>query len=589
MTRVFDAKKTFSFKFRFLVFVSVGLGINVFMTQHIARALGLTLPFYKPFTWISLYFSYYYYIPDVFIETFAIISIVMLVMLLFGGFFYVHHHRSARSIDDLHGSARFATIKDIKKAGLIAKSNGVYVGGFCHKNFKYYLKSTGPEPVMVFAPTRSGKGVGLVIPTLLHWNQSILCFDLKGENYNLTAGYKNQEGYKVLKFAPAQLDNTCYYNCLNQIRLGTEYEIADAQDLATIIVDPEGKGLDTHDGHWRKTARSLIAGILLYVLYDDPDASLSTVAYFLSSDEEEMIEHMIHNSFDHGDPHRFIASSGQELKNKPGRERGSVISTATALFDLYKDPIVSENTSYSSFDIDDLMDHESPIALYIVIEPKDLIRLTPLCRIFFTNIINTLTRQQRFLDGEVVHRRHRVLLLWDEFASIGRLELFEKQIAYMAGYGFKVYLIIQDIAQLWDKYGENENITSNCLVKIAYTPNKLKTAELISKMTGETTVVKKQTSRSGGLYSVVLNRVSVSTHETKRPLMTVDEVLQLKGPQKNKDGKILEAGNMLIFVTGHPVILGTQILYFEDSSLKEKTLISPPIVSHTLKRRGDVI
>jgi type IV secretion system protein VirD4 len=170
---------------------------------------------------------------------------------------------SSKANEYLHGSARWAEKKDIQAAGLLPRernvleivtgkdaptATGVYVGGWQDKdgNF-FYLRHSGPEHVLTYAPTRSGKGVGLVVPTLLSWGASSVITDLKGELWALTAGWRQKHAKnKVLRFEPASSSGGVCWNPLDEIRVGTEAEVGDVQNLATLIVDPDGKGLDSH-------------------------------------------------------------------------------------------------------------------------------------------------------------------------------------------------------------------------------------------------------------------------------------------------------------------------------------------------------
>ena len=165
----------------------------------------------------------------------------------------------------MHGSARWASEKDIKGAALL-DNDGVYVGGWLDKkNRLRYLRHNGPEHVLCYAPTRSGKGVGLVVPTLLSWPHSAVITDLKGELWELSSGWRKTHGHnKVLRFEPARLTGCIGFNPLEEIRLETEYEVGDVQNLATLIVDPQGKGLNDH---WQKTSQSLLVGCMLHILY----------------------------------------------------------------------------------------------------------------------------------------------------------------------------------------------------------------------------------------------------------------------------------------------------------------------------------
>ena len=135
----------------------------------------------------------------------------------------------------------------------------------------------------------------------------------------------------------------------------------------------------------------------------------------------------------------------------------------------------------------------------------------------------------------------------DEFPSYGKLEVFQEALAYIAGYGIKAYLIAQDIAQLWGAYGHDESIVSNCHIRIAYAPNKIETAEWLSRMAGAATIVKEDITQSGGRFAAILKNVSKTYHQVGRPLATADEIMRLKAPTKDKGDIITEPGDMLVF------------------------------------------
>jgi type IV secretion system protein VirD4 len=163
----------------------------------------------------------------------------------------------------------------------------------------------------------------------------------------------------------------------------------------------------------------------------------------------------------------------------------------------------------------------------------------------------------------------------DEFTAIGKLEIFERALAFMAGYGLKAFVVVQDIAQLHQAYGRDESVMSNCHVRIAFAPNRIETAKLLSDMTGKTTVVQKQRSRSGRLGQ--LGSVSDSLRETGRPLLTPDECMRLRGIEKH--GRKIVPGEALIFSAGSPPIRGLQLLYFQDKELARRAAIpAPPVL-----------
>lgn len=469
-------------------------------------------------------------------------------------------------MDSLHGSAHWASEDEIKEMGVFDAA-GVFIGAW--KNPRgdiQYLRHDGPEHVMAFAPTRSGKGVGLVLPTLLAWRHSALVYDIKGENYALTAGWREKEANnRIIRFSPTDITGSASYNPLNEVRLGTQREIADIQNLVTMIVDPDGKGMTDH---WAKTGHALLVGTVLHVMYSEEDKTLRGVATFLSDPSrtlEETLAEMMNSNHLGDRPHPVVAASARDMMNKSENERSGVLSTAMSFLTLYRDPIVASNTDKSDFTVADLMNAEQPVSLYLVVPPSDKDRLKPLIRLMINQIIRNLTESMEFKDGRsVAGYKHRLLLMIDEFPSLGRLDIFQEALAFIAGYGMKAYLITQDLSQLYAAYGKDESIMSNCHIRIAYAPNKIETAELLSKMSGTTTIIKRQESFSGERTKLMLDQISTSIQEVQRPLLTPDEALRLPGPQKDGQGNIMEAGDMLIFVAGKAPIYGKQILYFKD-------------------------
>lgn len=508
----------------------------------------------------------------------------------------------------LHGSARWANRKDIEDGGLLPRrvsffqkllgkkpvsNGGVYVGAWVdEKNKVHYLRHNGPEHVLCYAPTRSGKGVGLVVPTLLSWNASAVVTDLKGELWAMTAGWRQKHAHnKVLRFEPASSSGGISWNPLDEIRIGTEAEVGDVQNLATLIVDPEGKGLETH---WQKTSQALLVGLILHALYKAKDegtqATMSGVDGMLadpSRDVAELWMEMATYGHINGENHPAVGSSARDMMDRPEEEAGSVLSTAKSYLSLYRDPVVRQNTSRSDFRIKDLMHDDNPVTLYIVTQPNDKARLRPLVRVMVNMIIRLLADKMDFKDGRpVVNYKHRLLMMLDEFPSLGKLEILQESLAFVAGYGIKCYLICQDINQLRSRetgYGHDETITSNCHVQNAYPPNRIETAEHLSKLTGQTTVIKEQITTSGRRTSAMLGQVSRTIQETQRPLLTPDECVRMPGPMKNAKGEIEQAGDMVIYVAGYPAIYGKQPLYFKDPTFLKRASIEAPKKSDSIR------
>ncbi len=524
--------------------------------------------------------------------------------------------------EDLHGSASWATFEDIEKMGYL-QSEGVYVGGFWDrkKKLQYYLRHDGPEHILCFAPTRSGKGVGLILPTLLAWIHSSVVLDIKGENYALTAGYLSSLRHKVLRFDPSDTEGTsAAFNPLAEVRLDSPSAIPDVQQIAQMVMDPDGKGLEDF---WNKSAFGFFGGALLHcliktlyqqkrpanfydvaIMLEDPNRPIKELFEEMLAMEHdkillEIFPHILKkvDVFDDegnvvstrtvnelGEAARtFIASAARGMVSRAENELSGVVNTATANLALYKDPVVARNISRCDFRLADLMNFDAPVNLYLVISPADIDRLRPLLRILVTQILGRLTEKMEFENGaSKASYKHRLLFMLDEFTSLGKLSIVERAIAFMAGYGVKGYFIVQDTKQLNKAYGPDNAIMANCHVRIAYAPNVPETAEYLSKMCGTTTVVDKKVSVSGGGGKGGKSR-STSISETSRPLLTPDECMRLPGISKNIFGKITP-GDMLIFTAGNSPIYGRQILYFLDPVFSVRAKMKAPGVAEGFNR-----
>ncbi|AOU05339.1 type IV secretory system conjugative DNA transfer family protein [Legionella pneumophila] len=585
--------------------ISMQIGTQFFAHQfHYADVLGASFAhIYMPwqiFIWAIKYQSYY---PDSFNAAFGLIVMIgclFLMMIVLASKYFKKNNVS----DYLHGSARWANWEDLNSASLIGHDEGVYVGAFeDDKGEIHYLRHNGPEHVLTYAPTRSGKGVGLVIPSLLSWKQSCVITDLKGELWAMTAGWRQKHANnKVIRFEPATLKGSARWNPLNEIRVGTESEVGDVQNLATLVVDPDGKGLETH---WQKTSQALLVGFILHAIYklnnQGEPATFPNIDRMLVDPNINIADLLIEmTQYPHieGKTHPVISASARDMIDRPEEEAGSVLSTLKSYLALYRDPVVAHNVSSSDFCIRDLMNHENPVSLYIVTQPNDKARLQPLVRVMINMIVRLLADKMEFervsddkglsyVSAKKTYK-HRLLCMIDEFPSLGKLDILQESLAFVAGYGLKFYLICQDINQLKSRergYGPDETITSNCHIQNAYPPNRVETAEHLSKLTGQTTIVKEHITTSGKRFSTFLNQISKTIQEISRPLLTVDECLRMPGPKKDSNGLIVEAGDMVVYVAGFPAIYGKQPLYFKDPIFMARASVEAPIHSDILRTR----
>lgn len=567
---------------------------------HFDEALGKPIlgQLYWPGAWVHWTLQWWSTHTQVLQRGLTLFSSLFMLSIVFFGLGLFLFSRKSRAIAGLHGTAHWASKAEIQQSGLLPKpqsqsTEGVYVGAWKDAKTKqiHYLRHDGPEHLLAFAPTRSGKGVGLVLPTLLSWKGSVICYDIKGENWALTSGWRKfHAGNKVMKFDPASNDGSSIaFNPLAEIRIGEDQEVGDAQNIATMLVDADGKGLFDH---WSKTSHALLTGAIIHCCYQvqqeqHRQATLADVGELLANQEytiQEVLTQMLEYKHRNGETHPLVAQEARAMLNKDERELSSVLSTAISFLTLYRDPIVKKNTSRSDFRIKDLMNDQDPVSLYLVVRPSDADRLRPLIRLVLTQIVRHLTEKMDFKDGRSqVHYKHRLLLMIDEFASLKRLPVIEEALAFMASYGLKAYLIVQDLQQITGTYGRDESLMGNCHIRIAYAPNKIETADLLSRMSGQTTVVRKQTTVSGKRFGYMLGQVSESMQEVQRPLITADEAMRLPAAVKDAKDKIIEPGHMLIFVAGHAPIYGCQILYFQDPTFSARAKVEPPSMSDRVR------
>jgi type IV secretion system protein VirD4 len=547
-----------------IIVVAIVLATMWAATQWVAWKLGYQpqlgqpwfelisgLPIYLPPSFFWWWYAYDAYAPQVFVEGAYIASSGGFISIAVAITMSVWRAREAKTAAT-YGSARWATLREIRAAGLTAP-DGVVLGRF----ERDYLRHDGPEHVLCFAPTRSGKGVGLVVPTLLTWPGSCIVHDIKGENWNLTSGFRARHG-RVLLFDPTNTKSAAY-NPLLEVRRG-EWEVRDVQNVADVLVDPEGS-LERRN-HWEKTSHALLVGAILHVLYAEPDKTLAGVAIFLS-DPKRPIEvtlraMMTTAHLGEAGPHPVIASAARELLNKSENERSGVLSTAMSFLGLYRDPVVAKVTHRCDWRIRDLVEADRPATLYLVVPPSDISRTKPLVRLILNQIGRRLTE-----DLQAKATRRRLLLMLDEFPALGRLDFFESALAFMAGYGLKSFLIAQSLNQIERAYGPNNAVLDNCHVRVSFATNDERTAKRVSDALGTATEMRALRNYAGHRLSPWLGHLMVSRQETARPLLTPGEVMQLP------------PGDELVLVSGVPPIRAKKARYFEDPRLTERVLAPP--------------
>lgn len=537
-------------------------------TQWTAAVLGYQLrlgspwfdfhgtPVYYPWKLFEWWFFFDAYAPQVFDTGGMIAAGSGLLAVAVAIAMSVWRSRQARNVTT-YGSARWADATDIRKAGLTQPA-GVFLG----QHDGHYLRHEGPEHVLTFAPTRSGKGVGLVVPTLLSWPASAVIHDIKGENWQITAGWRSRFSHCLL-FNPTDASSAAY-NPLLEVRRGA-HEVRDVQNIADILVDPEG-ALEKRN-HWEKTSHALLVGAILHVLYAGEDKTLRGVANFLSDPASpfELTLHRMMTTKHLGDAqHPVVASAAREVLNKSDNERSGVLSTAMSFLGLYRDPTVAEVTSRCDWRIADLIAAEHPVSLYLVVPPSDISRTKPLIRLILNQIGRRLTESLDGSDG--IQRRHKLLLMLDEFPALGRLDFFETALAFMAGYGIRSFLIAQSLNQIDKAYGQNHSILDNCHVRVTFATNDERTAKRISETLGTATELRAQRNYAGHRLAPWLGHLMVSRQETARPLLTPGEVMQLPTDEA------------VVMVSSVAPIKAKKLRYFADANFKQRVL-PPPVVT----------
>ncbi|WP_033926897.1 conjugal transfer protein TraG [Sphingomonas sp. 35-24ZXX] len=542
-------------------------------TQWVAAALGYqpelgepigiihAVPVYPPLAFFWWWFSFDAYAPAIFDTGGIIAASGALVAVIVAVAMSLWRARDLK-LAETYGSARWAGKHEMVAARLL-DDRGTILGRW-QRN---YLRHDGPEHVLCFAPTRSGKGVGLVVPTLLTWPASAIVHDIKGENWTLTAGYRARFG-RILLFDPTNPASSAF-NPLLEVRRGIT-EVRDVQNIADVLVDPEGS-LERRN-HWEKTSHSLLVGTILHVLYAEHDKTLAGVAAFLSDPERSfsatLTAMMATRHLGDAGVHPVIASAARELLNKSDNERSGVLSTAMSFLGLYRDPVIARVTRQCDWRIADLMSADRPSTLYLVVPPSDISRTKPLIRLILNQVGRRLTEE---LDSN--RRRHRLLLMLDEFPALGRLDFFESALAFMAGYGLKAFLIAQSLNQIEKAYGQNNAILDNCHVRVCFATNDERTAKRVSDSLGTATELRTMKNYAGHRLAPWLGHLMISRTDTARPLLTPGEIMQLPDDEE------------IIMVAGRHPIRAKKVRYYLDSRLNMR-ILPPPQEKRVEDRRG---
>lgn len=456
----------------------------------------------------------------------------------------------------LHGAARFATPREIEQAGLRAK-RGLLLAQTDGK----LLTFGGAEHVIVYAPTRSGKGVGVVIPNLLSWTDSVVVLDIKKENFVKTAGFRAAHGQKIHLFDPLDPEGrTARYNPLSSVRREPADLYDDLQRIAGMLFPPDPRG----DPFWTEAARSAFIAIGGYIaetprlpftigetlrqltVASDLKAHFESVMKARSAGPEQLSSPCVAALND------FIAASENTLQ--------SVRKTVTARLGLWLNPRIDAATAASDFDLSEL--RSDAISIYLAVTPDNLDRLAPLLNLFFQQVVDLNTR--RLPEHNPGHSR-QLLLLLDEFPSLGHVGVLAKSVAFVAGYGIRLLTILQSPSQLRAIYGADEakNFLTNHAVEIVFTPKEHDVAVELSERFGTQTVEAKSRSRPWGFSN--RSRSETTSDHRRHPLL----------PQELK---LIPKSRAFVLMAGLPPILADKLVYHEDRRFTAR-LAPPPLIA----------
>ncbi len=435
----------------------------------------------------------------------------------------------------------WGSLRDARRAGLLAR-NGCVVGELNGR----LLTTADLRPTLVTGGTRSGKGRGHVVPSLLAWTESALVHDPKGELWRVTAGWRSGFSH-ALRFDPRS-PQSARWNPLAEIRPGPG-ELAQVQRLVAILSDPGGVRDD--EAIWDKSASEILEAVILHILYaaDDGDKSLLKVRELLADLDgaADVMMKTLHRLGSNGEPetHPFVCTAVKGYAAMHDRFRTSVQGTARSYLKWLAGEDVERVLSASDFSIGDLMCAEAPVSLYVQVAPADASALRPLVRLMFYAAAQSLTADEN-TDAAGRPKRHKLLLAMDEFPLLGRVEFFEKSLRLMSGYGIKTMFVAQSLNDIVETYGVNNTIIDNCHVYTAFSALDPLTQDKVSKLTGSIAEVRTSRSSPAGFGA---GRSSISRSEVERPLLEPGEIRSLPDEEQ------------LVFVAGQRPLRTRKVRY----------------------------
>jgi type IV secretion system protein VirD4 len=448
-----------------------------------------------------------------------------------------------------HGTTQWATRQDMRDAGLHART-GLVLG----KHRGHILRFDGPENVLLVGPQRQGKGVGVIIPSLLELQEHVVVLDVRGETWEATAGYRSTFS-RCLRLSLTQ-PGSARFNLLEEVRKGTHHAFMDATTVAEMHVDPGANRTERRD-YWDTTSKAFLTCAVLYEVHTRSRPTMAHLTSFWSQPGQsfrEVLGYVVRQA-----PTPQIAELGQEVLNKTAREASSVLSTMMSQLFLYRDPTIAANTSRSDFRLSDFTHHQDWLSLYLVLSPGEEEHVRP----FLRSVLRlALGRWMEMSD-----QKHRITLLMDEFTSYGTMQFFANHLAVLGGRGIRTLLAVQNVPQLTATYGRSDLITEQCKVRVYFAANGQTTGKEISQQTGTGTATTMQQSWRGNGCIAQGGR----THQAQqhaRALLTEAEAMHIPS-----DTAVMQ-------VAGSPPIWATKLRYWEHRVWRERSRIPAPGGTH---------
>jgi type IV secretion system protein VirD4 len=525
----------------------------------------------KLWQYLSYYWSYWlknkeqldyanknYFVLKLYTTTFVPNIILIFILFLFRA--PISDFRPFKPQEKLHGDAKWAGFKKIKQMGLRSKQ-GMLLG----RDKKGFLIAEGYQHCLLFAPTGSGKGVGFVIPNLLFWKDSVLVHDIKLENYELTSGYREKKlKQRVFLWNPADPEGVSHcYNPIDFVSRKMGKMVDDVQKISNLLL-PEQE-------FWQNEARSLVVGLILYLIADDSKVkSFGEVVRTLRSDDVVYNLAVVLDTMGK-DIHPVAYMNIAAFLQKADKERSGVISTANSSLELWANPLIDATTCKSDFDISTFK--KIPTTVYIGLTPDNIQRLQPLMKIFYQQASQALSSRMPTKED-----KYGVMFVMDEFPTLGKMDQFKTGIAYFRGYKVRLFLIIQDTQQLKGTYEEAgmNSFLANSTYRITFAANNVETANLISQLIGNKTVQQESLNKPR-FFDLNPGARSLHVSKVQRALLLPQEVINLP------------PDDQIMLIEASPPIKSKKIKYYQDKFFTKKLLkqVNIPIQEPFLVEREE--